>query len=88
MKKRLVIVGKVILFAAISLWILCFIGVTMALLPPLVDYLEDQKVEDGVIKGLVAWYLITFVLVAMWAAVKGFNSVGKWEPRKEKEDED
>ena len=90
MKKFLVVTSKVVLFALITIWILGFLATILAILPGYADYLETEGLEDDgiMLDIMIAWFLITGILVAVWAALKGFMTVGKWESEKEEDEEE
>lgn len=89
MKKTLIVISKVLLFACITIWILGMLATTIAVVPGYAEYLEGEGVEEGTVlmNAMIGWLLITTMLVAIWAALKGFMAIGKWEPKEEAEEE-
>lgn len=89
MRKYGILGVKLLGFLLTTFWVLVFLwfGLTV-----FVAVFEPGPAETTATIGdriLEVWYLVTLVLVGMWAALKGFKLVGRWEkPKDEGESEE
>ena len=73
------LIAKFVLFGAVCVWDLILLSIGIILISPLIDYLEGLDLSSVVVKGIVAWYMLTVVVVGMVVALKGFLVIGKWD---------
>lgn len=73
-----VLVSRVVIFTAATLWVVGWLTVGILGLEVLTAKLSTFS-PAWVAYLLQIWYIITIVLVGVWAAIKGFKFVGRWE---------
>lgn len=66
---------KLVLYFFVLVWDLLFISAAVFFFP---QFLEACP-RFGILSILPTWYVITFILIAIWVAAKGFRVIGKWE---------
>ena len=88
--KAVNLTARVLMFAATAVWIMGFLTISLILLPALTDYLKDPErwgINGAALHVIVAWYMVTCVLVAIVSTVWGLSQVGKWEDVEEEDEE-
>jgi len=79
MKKKLILVVKILGFAGVVIWILGLIGFSM-LVSINLPYLLSLPI--GITATVLQfWFLVTALVSGVYAALKGFNFVGRWEKK-------
>lgn len=76
-----VLAARLVIFAAATVWVVGWLmfglGLIKTLFPPV---WEGNIASAHPMQAFVFfWFIITFVIVGVWAAVKAFRFVGRWE---------
>lgn len=71
--------AKLILTLVASVWTLMFLGVTLSLGNPLIDYFESQDADDTTVSAVAVWFLFTVVVSAIYFVYRIYRGVlGEW----------
>jgi len=74
-----VLASRVIIFTVATLWVSGWLLMGLTFAGPVTAALVISQCPSWLVLVLQIWYLITIVCVGVWAAMKGFRFVGKWE---------
>ena len=75
-----IIAARLAIFAATAAWVLGWLGLGLFLHPVLFDTGGIiYRLGGNIVDAMNTWYVITFILVGIYVAVRGFRFVGKWE---------
>lgn len=80
---RRVVAARLVIFAAVVLWVFGWIMAALGLIPILFPSAWEGKLFEGhpMQIFMFIWFIATFVIIGVWAALKGFKFVGRWEKK-------
>lgn len=86
-RKGLVFYSRMLMFTFTVFWTMGLILVSLLLYHYLlIPIVQVANPNGGLLTGFIlAWYVITFILLAWYAALRGFRFIGKWERREDKD---
>lgn len=78
-----VVAARLVIFAAVVIWVFGWLMAALGLIPTLFpDVWEGRLASAHPMQiFMFVWFVITFVIVGVWAAVKGFRFIGRWEKK-------
>lgn len=78
-----VIAARLVIFAAVVVWVAGWLMAGLGLLPILFPSAWEGYLFDchPMQIFMFCWFVATFVIIGTWAAVKGFKFVGRWEKK-------
>lgn len=75
-----VVAARLVMFAAVIVWVLGWLSAGLTFMPQLFpDFWVGTFPGNPILAFLFVWYVTTFISVGIWAAIKGFKFVGRWE---------
>jgi len=74
-----VLASRIVIFAVAIFWVVGWITMGIIGIETLTTILLSVTLPTWIASFLQVWYVTTIILVGVWAAVKGFRFVGKWE---------
>ncbi len=78
-----VLVSRIFVFALACIWVLGLLLYGIITFPTFLLVIELSSIHPILFNFLAFWYVATLVLIGLWAAVRGFKFVGKWEKSKD-----
>lgn len=72
-----VLASRITIFTLTCIWILGWIAVNLVGFDAFNSILHQYE-PSWVTGFLLVWYVITVILIGVWAAIKGFRFVGRW----------
>jgi hypothetical protein len=84
--KGLGLAARIIIFTVATLWSMVFLLFCTVMFPGLIDYLKDPDewgISGALLYLIMAWYIVTFVLVAIGITVWSLNQVAHWEDKED-----
>jgi len=74
-----VIAARLVIFAVTVAWVLGWLAIGLFLHPVFLSAIAKQILDGNIVDILNAWYVITFIVIGAFVAIRGFRFVGKWE---------
>lgn len=76
-----VVAARLVIFAAVVIWVCGWLMAALGLMPILFPFIWEGHLTSAhpMQVFMFVWFVCTFILIGVWAAVKGFKFVGRWE---------
>jgi hypothetical protein len=78
---RRVVAARLVVFAVVVTWVLGWLAFGLSLIPGLYPTIWEGDLTSAhpMEVAMFVWFILTFVIVGVWVAVKGYKFVGRWE---------
>jgi len=78
---RRVVAARLVMFAAVVVWVLGWLAFGFSFIPGLYPTIWEGNLSSAhpMEVCMFIWFIVTFVIIGTWAAIKGFRFVGRWE---------
>ncbi len=95
-RRASVVASRLFLFGVVALWVLLFLAASVVLFGKMFEPIVQSyfigsdgiysSAENLAIGALEGWYIVTVVMVGIYASLRAFKLVGKWEPKGKKDE--
>jgi len=76
-----IVAARLVVFAAVVTWVLGWLMFGLSFIPVLYPTIWEGNLTSAhpMEVAMFIWFITTFIIVGVWAAVKGYKFVGRWE---------
>ena len=78
-----VVAARLVIFTAVVVWVFGWLMAALGLMPTLFPEIWEGKIAQvhPMNVFMFVWFILTSVIIGVWAAVKGFRFIGRWEKK-------